>query len=484
MKNMLKLSGIIVVMAMFGACFSPWAGDPGYITINFGEYTPEEQAAVRSASARSASARSAVTPEEIPNLTHIITLYGNGAEVTERLIGAGTISISVLPGNWNIRIRAESPEQRLRALGFEQVRVVGRRQTSVEIDMISATEVTNHAQLAAAIGSARTDGLEKIIVVTQDIVAASQLTIATDRQIILASNSNVVIRRGAGFAPGNDIFVKQGSGTLTVGRAGFTGGVYVQGMPGLSPPAYFTRGLDIRGDVLYGRYYWAATNIVIPPTVRSIRDYAFDGDNLTGVTIPGSVESIGRRAFRNTNLTSVTITGTVHSIGFEAFTVNRVLTSVTIHYGVRYIEQGAFNGSYLTSVIIPNSVTYIGIGAFQNNSLEWVTISDRVQRIENWAFTYNYLTSVIIPNSVRYIGVAAFRGNRLTSVTIPAVRSIEAEAFQNNALNTITIGASVYIGDNFSMGVYGADFRAFYEGTNNQLGGTFVWANGSWSRQP
>jgi len=460
MKNVLKLSGIIVVMAMFGACFSPWAGDPGYITISFGEYIPEEQADA----VRSAAARRAVTPEEIPNLTHIITLYGNGAEVTERLIGAGTISISVLPGNWNIRIRAESPEQRLRALGFGEVRVVGRRQTSVEINMISATEVTNHAQLAAAIGSARTDGLEKIIVVTEDIVAASQLTIATDRQIILASNSNVVIRRGAGFPPGTDIFVKQGYGTLTVGRAGFTGGVYVQGMPGLSPPAYFTRGLDIRNGVLHGIGDATGTNIVIPPTVTSIAQGAFYHNNLTSVIIPGSVRSIG----------------------FEAFKGNTDLTSVTIHHGVRYIEQGAFNGSSLTSVIIPDSVTFIGIAAFQNNSLTNVTISNRVERIEEWAFAANNLDSVIIPYRVTYIGWAAFAYNHnLDSVIMPNVRTIVRSAFSPSPLTRITIGAGVSIlGDpQFTMGVHSADFIEFYN-QNEQQAGTYVWDGVSWSWQP
>jgi hypothetical protein len=230
---------------MFNACFSPWAGDPGFITINFGEYEPEEY--------RNA-ARSAVTPEEVPYLTHIITLYGNGTPVTARLQGAGTISITALPGDWYIRVRAEHSElgQTLRALGFGQVRVVAGRQANAVIDMISATEVTNHAELAAAIGSARNDGLEKIIVVMQDMYVTNQLTIAADRNITLASDSDVAIRRGVGFATNAAIFVVQGDETLTVGRAEFSGRVYVQGMIAPTPPTY-TQGLRIDGDILRGR---------------------------------------------------------------------------------------------------------------------------------------------------------------------------------------------------------------------------------------
>jgi len=225
MKRMFKLSGFIVIMAMFSACFSPWAGDPGVVTITFGDGGQE-------------AARRAVTPEEIPTLTHIITLYGNGTPVTARLIGAGTVSISARSGNWNIRVRAESPEpeQTLRALGFGQVRVVAGQQANAAVYMVSATEVANHAQLAAAISSARTDGLEKIIVLTQDMYASAQFTVGTNRHVSLVSDSDVVISRAASFGDATEMFVMQGSATLRLGRYGINGSVYVQGAPGAVLP--------------------------------------------------------------------------------------------------------------------------------------------------------------------------------------------------------------------------------------------------------
>ncbi|MDR0512945.1 MAG: hypothetical protein LBG93_07570, partial [Treponema sp.] len=124
-------------MTALGSCFSPWSGDPGTITIDFGDPDEHDNAA------GSAHARSAVTPDEVPTLTHIITLTGPGATVTERLIGAGTVSINLPAGRWYIRVRAESPEPALtlRALGFGRVQVVARHSTPATIDMISATEV-------------------------------------------------------------------------------------------------------------------------------------------------------------------------------------------------------------------------------------------------------------------------------------------------------------------------------------------------------
>jgi len=445
MKSVFKLSGFIVIMALFSACFSPWAGDPGIVTITFGDGSQENH---------SNAARSAVTREEIPTLTHIITLYGNGTPVTARLIGAGTVSITVLQGNWNIRVRAESPEpaQTLRALGFGQVRVVAGQQANAAVYMVSATEVANHAQLAAAINSARTDGLEKIIVLTQGMYASAQFTVGTNRHVSLVSDSDVAIRRGSGFNPEVEMFVMQGNATLRLGRYGTTGSVYVQGATGavLPPleatppedtPSTYTQGLEIVGDVLLhrGRVSQTVTDIVIPHGVTSIRSGAFDGENLIRVTIPDSVRHIGNNAFRNNRLTSVTIGNSVDTIGAGAF-LNNSLTHATIPDNVTYIGHGAFSGNGLTSVTIGTSVTHIGPWAFGNNSLNSVTIPNSVGTIGNQAFANNYLTNVTIPASVTNIGGWAFDNNELRSVTIPdSVTSIGDSAFRNNNLESVTI---------------------------------------------
>ncbi|MDR0513419.1 MAG: leucine-rich repeat domain-containing protein [Treponema sp.] len=520
-----RLLWLITVAALAGfgitalsSCFSPWAGDPGTVTIDFGVPDQHDNAM------QGAHSRRAVTPEEIPTLTHIITLNGPGATVTGRMQGAGTISLSVPPGRWYIRVSAESPapEQVLRALGFGQVQVVAGRSTSAAIDMISATAVANHDQLVYTIDTARTDGREKIIVLTQDIYAVNHFTVGANRDISLVSDRNVVIRRAAGFDPGADMFVMQGNGTLRIGRYGITGYVSVEGArgavlppleaapPGDDPsgqtPAY-TQGLHIVNNVLIDRGTATVTDIVIPPTVTSIAANAFNGDNLTSVIIPPSVRTIGQNAFRYNSLESVDIPVGVTNIGNHAFWYSG-LTSVTIPHGVTNIGNGAFRGNYLTSVTIPASVTTMGTGAFLNIGLTSVTILYGVRSIGTQAFAANSLTDLTIPASVTTIPMRAFDRNSLTSLTIyygvtsiesqafwnsnlesvvipPSVTNIGGGAFQNNPLTSITIGSDVVLANANSMGTHGAAFLAFYDDPdgNNRQGGTFVFSAGNWSRQ-
>jgi len=109
------------------------------------------------------------------------------------------------------------------------------------------------------------------------------------------------------------------------------------------------------------------TNLIIPNSVTSIGNYAFDGcSGLTSVTIPNSVTSIGEKAFLGcSGLTSITIPNSVTSIGWSAFSGCSGLTSVTIPNSVTSIGWSAFYGcSGLTSVTIGSGVTSIGGSAF------------------------------------------------------------------------------------------------------------------------
>ena len=154
---------------------------------------------------------------------------------------------------------------------------------------------------------------------------------------------------------------------------------------------------------------------VIPNTVTSIGDYAFDGcSGLISVIIPNSVTSIENYAFYYcSGLTSVIIPNSVTSIGAYAFYECRGLTSVTIPNSVTSIGDHAFYECRgMTSVTIPNSVTSIGAYAFYEcRGLTSVTIPNSVTSIGDSAFIWcTSLTSVTIPNSVTSIGEHAFFG--------------------------------------------------------------------------
>ena len=207
------------------------------------------------------------------------------------------------------------------------------------------------------------------------------------------------------------------------------------------------------------------TSIIIPNTVTSIGDYVFDACfALSSIIIPNSVTSIGNGAFRDSHITSITIPSSVTNIGYGAFEwVNNVvnLSSVTSedNWGAKSYTSGSdfvfsedgktlikYKGSS-RDVYIPSTVTSIGDGAFQNHTeIASVYIPNSVESIGSGAFQYcDGLETVTIPESVKSIGNEAFIGcKNLKSIEIPnTVTTIGIWTFGNSGLQSFTIPPSV-----------------------------------------
>ncbi len=108
-------------------------------------------------------------------------------------------------------------------------------------------------------------------------------------------------------------------------------------------------------------------NTVIPTTVTSIGNYAFEEcRTLETLNIPTSVVTIGEYAFMEcTGLTSISVPSSVATIGQAAFNSCEQLVSFTIPEAVTRIEGWTFNlCRQFASITIPKSVTAIGEYAF------------------------------------------------------------------------------------------------------------------------
>lgn len=233
-----------------------------------------------------------------------------------------------------------------------------------------------------------------------------------------------------------------------------------------------------------GAFVWCeeVTSIVLPNSIISIGDYAFNGTGITSVIIPSSVVYIGDNPFigcekltsivvrnGNTNYDSrdncnaiiktstntivascikSSIPNSVTRIGVSAFASSNI-TSFSIPNNIIEIGEEAFSMcTELISITIPNSVTKIGEKAFNAcYNLTSITLPEKLTCIPLMAFWgCRNLTSILIPNTVTTIGSSAFyRCQKLKSVRLPnSLKVIEHEAFSGCiSISSITLPNSL-----------------------------------------
>ncbi len=106
------------------------------------------------------------------------------------------------------------------------------------------------------------------------------------------------------------------------------------------------------------------TSINLPPTIRTIGDYAFQNcRELSKVSLPASLETIGDRSFSSSSIREVIIPNNVKTIGSCSFMDCDFLSNVIIGNNITEIGLYAFSGDekllevFCTSITRPNGMT-------------------------------------------------------------------------------------------------------------------------------
>ncbi|MCL2808470.1 MAG: hypothetical protein FWD24_00230 [Treponema sp.] len=208
---------------ILSACFSPWVGDEGQITFNFGD-----------------SARSFVNwDREKNNLSYEITLKSPGMSDIVRTFPSTGGSITVLPGTYSVTIKARD-NNTLKGYGLTSgIDVKAGFHTAVSLEIHSAVEVGNFDQLNNALELMDENGIsfnnpdirdsrKLYIFITNDIDGfnngePSLLVVLGNK--ILISEKNVTIKGTRIIIDGFDFPT-----TFSLGMPGMEGTIIIRGI--------------------------------------------------------------------------------------------------------------------------------------------------------------------------------------------------------------------------------------------------------------
>lgn len=225
---------------------------------------------------------------------------------------------------------------------------------------------------------------------------------------------------------------------------------------------------EIPSNAFSGR--WAIDKVVLPPTLKKIGTYAFQGTALTSVNIPDNVEtieeyafsharqlqevhlpdsltSLGRYAFAECrSLRTVKIPTKLKEIPWYAFDGCKSLQSVELHDGITGFGDYSFRNCNLREITLPKSTTWVGGYAFNGNSnLSKVTLNEGLIDIWAYAFQDTAIDTLNCPSTLRNIYNAAFAGCRnLRQINLnEGLTRIEQYALANNKATEIVLPSSL-----------------------------------------
>lgn len=169
-------------------------------------------------------------------------------------------------------------------------------------------------------------------------------------------------------------------------------------------------------------------HVVVPDSVTTILDNAFNSSTLTSIDLPRKMDLIGEYAFYNCDalvranmpdslstmgmgcfendgaLTTIVIPNGMRIVPRDAFYGCESLASVTFGNDVVVIDSSAFGGCALGELVLPPLLRTVRLGAFscytQGLPMSRVVFNSEVDTIEQEAFTWRHIGMLRLINSV------------------------------------------------------------------------------------
>lgn len=204
-------------------------------------------------------------------------------------------------------------------------------------------------------------------------------------------------------------------------------------------------------------------NVVLPSSVTTIGNYAFQASGLTEIVIPASVKKLGTTAktgsvFADCNsLVSVTLPESLTTIYGSVFENCTALTEITIPSSVTILGDKVFKGcSSLTKAEITGAIKTCGQYLFAEcSSLTDVTINSKSTKTGSYMFQKcTSLTNVVLPTSLASSGLSTYLFDGCTSLESIEIPSSVTQIPSNFARNCSMLKNVVVKGKITSIGSY------------------------------
>ena len=182
--------------------------------------------------------------------------------------------------------------------------------------------------------------------------------------------------------------------------------------------------------------------IIIPNTVRELKDSAFYRCPMTTVEIPNSVRHIGTDAFCDFRMQNLLISDLSHWLRVKRDNIHSNPMSYCdyphYNYNIHHRNHGILfvNGKRITKLVIPADIDTIGDYAFAG--------------MYNW---YAEIDTCIIGDNVKHIGKGAFFDTHFKTLILgKSLKSIGPDAFKYSDVDAVYADKATWLGIDFANG--------------------------------